>query len=32
MAADMDAMTMGAMAMPALEPWSALDFWLMFVM
>ncbi len=32
MATDMDAMAMGAMAMPAVEPWSALDFWLMFVM
>ncbi len=27
MAGDMD-----AMAMPAVEPWSAVDFWLMFVM
>jgi predicted metal-binding membrane protein len=32
MAADMDAMAMGAVAMPAVETWSALDFWLMFVM
>jgi predicted metal-binding membrane protein len=32
MAADMDAMTMSAMAMPAVETWSALDFWLMLVM
>ncbi len=32
MAADMDDMALGAIAMPAVEPWSALDFWLMFVM
>ena len=32
MAADMDAMAMSDMAMPAVAPWSALEFWLMFVM
>ena len=32
MAADMDDIALGAMAMPAVEAWSALDFWLMFVM
>ncbi len=32
MAADLDGMAMGAMAMPAVAPWSALDVWLMFVM
>ncbi len=28
----MDGMTLGAMALPAIAPWSALDFWPMFVM
>jgi predicted metal-binding membrane protein len=32
MATDMDDMALGAIAMPTVEPWSALDFWLMFVM
>ena len=32
MAADMDALPMNAMVMPAVAPWSAIDFWLMFVM
>jgi predicted metal-binding membrane protein len=32
MAADMDDMALGAIAMPAVKSWSAFDFWLMFVM